>query len=894
MFARYKRFAVRLTNFYTICFTIRPPRRCRLYVLLGVILLIGGVLRAQFREDFSDPDLTTGVPWQGDIDLFTVTSEMLQLQAPEAGGATLSTGYVFTDSIEFGVDVLLQFAPSADNQLRIFLYHQNLDVTTGEALYLELGESGTDDAFTLYHRDLSGTEIDVRRFESIPHGSSLSVTVHVLFKGAGNWTISFDHDGDGIFEDSQEFIYNFSPSPDGFLGLGCRYTSTRTDKFFFDNVFVEKIVPDRTAPVLMNALVVTANKIILNFDEAIDGSLLDVSQFNVLPGNITPSNVSWSAANEQQVCVEFASPLINQETYQISVTDIRDGAGNISGVQSATFSILVPETFEIGDMIINEIHAAPNSTTLVANTEFIELFNRSDKILNIGDLTFRDATAGVSLPDYIIFPGEYITVCDIADVALFTFTDTVVGVSNFPSLNNGGDRLSISDGSIQIDQVEYNLFWYGDADKSSGWSLECKNPDSECRGLINWTASVDASGGTPGEENSVFTIEEPAGEAFIKQIRVFSPNDVGFVFNIEMNESQLQDLGNINIDPILSISSAAVVVVNGEYTLRLNFIEDMQFGQVYRLILNTSICACNGQKWDDPYVYKFGLHEAAGEGDVKISEILFSPFSGESEYLEIVNTSQKIININSLWLHFKNTSQTIRQIQLNGDFQLFPDEYHVLTPNPISVLDNYSVPFPSQVHQVVIPSLSNSGGFLNLFAFNSMGDSVFIDRGLYSDALHDPLLDMSNGVSLERLSLSIDGYEISNWYSASTFNGGGTPTGENSQRIVPGSPSNQNFSLLSPTFSPDGDGFEDLMVMQYELDRPGFVAQATVYSYDGALIRKLINNASLGSSGQIIWNGLTEDGDRARIGIYYVLIEAFHSDGETLQEKKKIVLARQL
>jgi hypothetical protein len=872
----------------------RALNQLKIAVSIAILLLIPWLGRAQFLDDFSDGDLTNGVIWVGDLDKFGVETGRLQLQAIEAGSAALSTSYIFQDSLRFGIEVYLLFPPSSDNQLRIFLYHEDADILLGEAFFLTLGESGANDAFMLVQRDQLGNETELKRFASIPHGSILSVGLQVEYIQNRQWIFYFDHDANGTYDDVEEVDFNFSPDPNGYFGLGCQYTSSRVDKFYFDNAYIEPIEPDQMGPQLVRATVISTDKVLLSFDEAVDGSALNTTQFILSPGNFMPTSVDWNIVNAQEICLNFSPPLVNQTNYSLETRNIGDTHGNLTPTQMINFIVFVPEIITKGDVIINEIHAAPSDETLMPNSEFIELFNRSDKIIDIGDLTFQDASSMANLPNYILFPSEFVVLADAQDVHLFDGIDTTLGVTNFPSLNNGGDQLALLLGAEIIDEVLYRDFWYGNSDKSSGWSLECKNPESLCRGFLNWTASNNASGGTPAEVNSVFTHQEPEGQAIIRRVQVISETEVSFVFNIEMNQAQLEDQNNFLISPQIDIFSAELEVLNGEYILNLYFADDMVLGQIYTITFNTDVCACNGSKWPDPYSFSFGLSQLPEFGDVRISEILFSPFSGESEFIEMVNTSQKIISSNDLWLHYQNANGSIIQARISADFLLFPGEFHVITPVSVSVLNNYTVPFPQRLHDFSIPALTNSGGQLTLFIFDENRDSVFVDRGVYSEDFHDPLLDESNGVSLERLLLNGDGEDPGNWYTASTLTGGATPTGENSQNIVRPETQGVHFELSSATFSPDGDGFEDVMTLFYEFDQPGFIAQAKIFSYDGVLIKDLINNEALGTTGQLHWRGETDEGARARVGIYYVLIKAFRTGGETIMEKKKIVLARML
>ena len=880
-------------NFLSRSFATTARFFCTLLItIIGIFLSFS--CAAQFFDDFTDGDLTNDVVWVGDLTNFTIVNNELALNATGGGMSTLSTVYAPDDSLRYGLDLRLEFGPSNDNQFRWYLYHEHIDSDSAAALYLEIGESGSADAFTLIQRDEYGTETMVMRFGSIPHTTSeLKVGLQIDYFGNSNWAFAFDHQLDGTIDELTSVIHPFFLRPSGFYGLRCKYTGSRADRFFFNRAFIEKIIPDRIPPAITALSGVSLNKINIFFNEAINGTTISPAQFELNPGNRMPDSVFWDQNNPTTVCLVFDVPLLNETEYQLRANLIEDAKGNTANTLEGSVLLRIPQAVSFGDIIINEIHAAPSTATLVANTEFVELFNRSDKIIDLAELEFRDASGGEGLPSRVITGGDYVIVTDADDVHLFDTMLIVIGMSDFPSLNNGGDQLVLSNQNSTIDQVNYSSTWYGNPDKTSGWSLECKNPDSRCRGQLNWAAAIDPTGGTPGEINSLFSAEEPPGAAIIDRVRINSSVTVDFIFNIEMDADQLGDLNNFVVSPTIEIQSVLVLREDGLSVLRVIFDELMTQNQVYTITFNTEICACNGQKWPAPYAFSFGLGEEPQVGDIRISEILYAPFTDEAEFIELYNASGRIINAGELWMHIKFPDNKFEQKRINADFQLLPDKYYVLTSNVNSVVNNYDVPFPGQVKDYDLPALTNDGGVITLFRFDSSQDSVFIDDAAYNSDFHDPLLDRTNGISLERIVIAEDGLVSSNWYSASTLAGGATPTGQNSQRIIAPDPGSSPFQLVSETFSPDGDGFEDLMVLRYGFDEPGYIAQARVFGYDGAPVAILLNNVSLGTEGQIIWNGQTSEGNLARVGIYYVVIKAFQVGGNVIEDKIKIILARQ-
>ena len=96
------------------------------------------------------------------------------------------------------------------------------------------------------------------------------------------------------------------------------------------------------------------------------------------------------------------------------------------------------------------------------------------------------------------------------------------------------------------------------------------------------------------------------------------------------------------------------------------------------------------------------------------------------------------------------------------------------------------------------------------------------------------------------------------------------------------------------SFSPDIDGFDDVVNISYNFPSPGYVANVIVYDAKGRLVRNLVQNKLLGLSGTFSWDGVTEDAEKARIGIYIVFVEAFDLDGNVQSFKKTVVLAGHL
>ncbi len=188
-----------------------------------------------------------------------------------------------------------------------------------------------------------------------------------------------------------------------------------------------------------------------------------------------------------------------------------------------------------------------------------------------------------------------------------------------------------------------------------------------------------------------------------------------------------------------------------------------------------------------------------------------------------------------------------------------------------------------------MPGFSDNEGVVVLM--DSLGKRY--DQFNYSSDYHNPFVDTKDGVSLERIDFFVATQDKNNWTSASATSGFATPGYQNSQYHQ----LNQTgsvFKLQSESFSPDGDGFEDQMMLTYATDYPGYSCSIQIFNAQGYLIKKLMQSEVLGTKGVIKWDGDTETGSKVQTGIYVLFIELVNANGERKEFKKTIVAATKL
>jgi flagellar hook assembly protein FlgD len=168
-----------------------------------------------------------------------------------------------------------------------------------------------------------------------------------------------------------------------------------------------------------------------------------------------------------------------------------------------------------------------------------------------------------------------------------------------------------------------------------------------------------------------------------------------------------------------------------------------------------------------------------------------------------------------------------------------------------------------------------------------------IDQVSYSEKWHFKLIDNDKGVALERIDFNKPSQDASNWHSAATSMGYGTPTYQNSQ-FMNSSVADGNITLIPQTFSPDNDGYNDFITVTYNFPEPGYVCNIILYDLNGRAVKYLTRNALCGLTGYFRWDGLDEKNNKLPVGIYIMISEIFNLKGKTKKFKNGIVLAKKL
>jgi len=176
------------------------------------------------------------------------------------------------------------------------------------------------------------------------------------------------------------------------------------------------------------------------------------------------------------------------------------------------------------DIIISEIFADPSPVIGLPEAEYVELYNRSSTTINLANWAFADATSIKTIEtDYELAPGSYVILTKSSNINSFTPFGEVIGLSSFPSLNNGGDELRLLDSlGTLIHQV-----------------IEIIDPDNTCEEENNWSSSIDPLGGTPGKINSIDGDNKDETAPFILSINIIATNQIEVNFSENLDKETL-------------------------------------------------------------------------------------------------------------------------------------------------------------------------------------------------------------------------------------------------------------------------------------------------------------------------------------------------------------------
>ena len=859
-------------------------------IALLLTLLFTVPAMAQFTDDFTDGDFTANPAWSGDNALFQVNGGELQSNSPSANAYYLSTPSTQATEAQWEFFFNLKFSTSGANFVDVYLMSDVANLTTpNNGYFVRIGD--TPDEVSLYKMTGGSESILIDGPDGIVNSSSNNPFNIRVSRDVNNlWTLEYDDGATGSFVNAGT-VTDASFSTSAFFGIMIEQSSAAgpISNHFFDNFNVGPIPVDVTPPSMINLDVLSDTQLDVYFDENVEQVTAEtVTNYTANNGLGNPSSAVRDGSDNTLVHLTFATQFGNGITNTLTTTNVEDLVGNAMTSQDEDFMYFVPAVPNPRDVVFNELFADPSPAVSLPDAEFIELFNASSNTFDLFGWRVADVSQSSAFGSYVLGPGEHVILCAHADTSDFNWYGNVLGIGSFPSLNNSGDNLTLIDSSgAVIDFVNYTDDWYQDDVKADGgWTLEQINPYAGCNDASNWIASNGNTGGTPNAQNSVFdNTPDTQGPQLIDAL-VNSATELELVFN-EVLDSSLTQAGTYTITGGITVS--VVQNVAPEYTrVILTLSPALDTGVVYTVTVS-NINDCSGNAIATGTA-DFALPEQADPGDVIINELLSNPLTGGSDFVELYNNSNKIISLQNWTLaNFSNDTISSFKIITTDPYLMFPGDYAVVTEDSAFLKLNYISSVPGTFIEADIPSYNNDSGTVYLYT-NLVQRS---DKFSYDEDLHFALLNETDGVSLERIDFDRATDDPTNWHSAAESVGFATPGGANSQ-YYPSSVGSDDVTIDPEVFSPDNDGYQDVVNISYTLDGPGYVGNLTIFDSHGRIVRLLLENELLATDGVVSWDGINEQREKARIGIYVIYFEFFNTNGDVSKVKKTCVLGTRL
>lgn len=646
---------------------------------------------------------------------------------------------------------------------------------------------------------------------------------------------------------------------------------------------VFNILPDLTKPLITSHEVIDKNILRILFSESIDIIQINTNNFTITPYNPV-SKVYTKGSNSDSLELIFTNPIDTGRIYTVFAQNIFDCYGNDINSETRKFGIgKIPEREEV---VINEIMANESPAVGLPLAEFVEIYNPTDMLIDLSGSKLYDGSGNSSAfpKSTLIMPDGYLILCSTTNQLDFKPFGEVLGISSFPSLNSTDEKLRlVNKNGLTISSVQYQDTWYRDEVKrQGGWTLERIDPKNPCGGANNWLASAQEKGGTPGTKNSVFASNPDLSFPILISAIAITPDTLVLNFSenvdsISVLNSTFKFFENRNVKN-LKITENAISL-----NIEPNFVSNIQ----YQIEIK-GIKDCAGNVLKDNSIATFFLCEPADSGEILLNEILFNPLPNGVDFVEIYNHSNKYINLKNWKLSsFNDSNQIISPKVVSLTNQVInPKSYKTLTTH-INGVKNF---YPKSVDSTFLvmpsfPSYNDDEG--NVVLLSNKG--VIVDKFNYKDDFHFPLLENKEGVSLEKISFSLPSNTPESWHSASSTEGYATPGYKNSQSIDLHK-SNLPFTLNPKVFTPDEDGWNDFTTISYQFPQAGNTASIHIFDTQGRIIKHLIRNHLLSTQGIYIWDGTDDDGKKASIGNYLVLIEFFNLNGEVESYKERVVV----
>jgi len=488
---------------------------------------------AQINETFADGNFSENPTWKG-VDTNFKINTSLQLQS---NATTSSTSYLFTPSESFinaswECWIKINYTTSSSNYASFYIVSDNDDISNGcFGYFVQVG--GTNDEVSLFIQEGTKKTKIIDGKDKRTDGNPIEIKIKVTRDALGNFELFSKLPSESAYQ-SEGKITDNKIKKTAYIGLLFANTTTTGTAYHFDDIIVsgEKAI-DLDVPVWKFLKLEQPQTLHLGFSERINHL---EAQFHVNQGIENPNSILISK-DKTELTLIFNKIFEKGVVYSLEINGLLDLAGNrLDSVRS--FGII--ESIELEDLVLNEVMFENNENS----EEYLEIFNKSNKVLDVSDLIFTtrktdgELNNGIKTPaETLMMPLSYLALTNDAEKVrkyhLCPAESNIIS-TNWITLNNESATLVIcNDAKDSIyDELTYNSKWHNILVKNpKGVALEKLHPNLPSQLASSWhSAAWDINYGSPGYKNSQFIdLEKQTIKTKICWVdpEAFSPNNDG-------------------------------------------------------------------------------------------------------------------------------------------------------------------------------------------------------------------------------------------------------------------------------------------------------------------------------------------------------------------------------
>jgi len=98
-------------------------------------------------------------------------------------------------------------------------------------------------------------------------------------------------------------------------------------------------------------------------------------------------------------------------------------------------------------------------------------------------------------------------------------------------------------------------------------------------------------------------------------------------------------------------------------------------------------------------------------------------------------------------------------------------------------------------------------------------------------------------------------------------------------------------SLSKDIFSPDNDGVDDILSINYNFGEPGYTCTVMVFDAGGRPVKTIAHKETVDTKGSFTWDGTNEYGIKTPGGLYLIYVETVSGNGDVKTYKLNVVVA---